>query len=111
VVWKDRKYSYRQVRWTERQAEQANIVANRAGGEWDFEILTNRFSVEDLLNWGFEPVEFKRSDDPPEAEPREEPQLASEQLIEIRCSTRDLVDFQGKLDEWAKRATVTIDIS
>lgn len=58
VLWQGKKYAYRQVRWTERQAEQANIVANRAGGEWDFEILASDFEVHDLLAWGFDPVEL-----------------------------------------------------
>jgi len=53
IVWQGNKYAYRQVRWSERQAEQANIVANRAGGDWDLEILTTNFEVADLTAWGF----------------------------------------------------------
>lgn len=58
VLWKGNKYAYRQVRWTERQAERANIVANKRGGTWDFDILADRFEVDDLLSWGFEPFEL-----------------------------------------------------
>jgi hypothetical protein len=58
ILWQGNKYAYRQVRWNERQAEKANIVANRAGGEWDFELLSSNFAVDDLLAWGFEPVEL-----------------------------------------------------
>ncbi len=58
VIWKGAKYDYRQVRWTERQAERANIVANKRGGTWDFDILADRFEVDDLLTWGFEPFEL-----------------------------------------------------
>jgi len=58
VLWKGNKYAYRQVRWTERQAERANIVANKRGGTWDFDILADRFEQDDLLAWGFEPFEL-----------------------------------------------------
>lgn len=53
VLWKGYRYGYRQVRWNEEQCEMANIVANKAGGEWDFDILANVFEVDDLLKWGF----------------------------------------------------------
>ena len=53
VMWNGQRYGYRAVRWTPRQAEQANIVANKAGGEWDWDILANQFDVPDLLDWGF----------------------------------------------------------
>ena len=53
VIWKEFKYTYRQVRWTEYQCEMANIVANKAGGEWDFDALANKFKLDDLLDWGF----------------------------------------------------------
>ncbi len=59
IVWEGKRYSYRQVRWNERQAEEANIVANRAGGSWDYDILANEFDIEDLLTWGFEERDFK----------------------------------------------------
>lgn len=53
VVWKGYKYTYRQVKWTEEQSEMANIIANKAGGEWDFDILANQFGFDDLKEWGF----------------------------------------------------------
>lgn len=58
VVWRGKRYAYRAVRWDERTAEKANIVANRAGGEWDFEMLATEFSAPDLVAWGFEPGEI-----------------------------------------------------
>ncbi len=57
VVWRGKHYAYRAVRWDERTAERANIVANRAGGSWDFEMLAQEFSAPDLVEWGFEPGE------------------------------------------------------
>ncbi len=59
IIWEGKRYSYRQVRWNERQAEEANIVANRAGGSWDYDILANEFELSDLLAWGFEERDFK----------------------------------------------------
>jgi len=58
IVWKGKRFSYRQVLWTPAQCEKANIVANKAGGYWDFDILANEFDMPDLLDWGFEACEF-----------------------------------------------------
>ncbi len=75
IIWRGKRYAYRAVRWDERTAERANIVANRAGGEWDFEMLATEFSAPDLVAWGFEPGEVdldsfleneKKEDDIPE---------------------------------------------
>lgn len=53
VIWKGKRYAYRQVRWTPKQCEKANIVANKAGGEWDDDLLKQYFRDKDLINWGF----------------------------------------------------------
>jgi hypothetical protein len=53
VVLDGERYAYREVRWTEKQCQKANIVANKAGGEWDFNILANSFEIDDLSDWGF----------------------------------------------------------
>jgi DNA modification methylase len=58
VLWQGKRYAYRQVRWTPRQCEQANIVANQAGGDWDALILASEFQSADLLEWGFEKDEL-----------------------------------------------------
>lgn len=58
VIWQGAKYNYRQVRWDARQCEKANIVANKAGGGWDFDTLANGFEMNDLLEWGFEDWEL-----------------------------------------------------
>lgn len=59
VVWRGHRYNYRQVRWDTKTAEKANIVANKAGGEWDFDILANQFEMPDLLDWGFDESELQ----------------------------------------------------
>ncbi len=68
VIWQGAKYNYRQVRWDARQCEKANIVANKAGGGWDFDTLANEFDMGDLLEWGFEAEElgFMAGDDAPD---------------------------------------------
>lgn len=58
VVWEGKRYGYRAVSWTAEQCEKANIVANKAGGSWDFDVLANEFDVDDLLSWGFEAFEL-----------------------------------------------------
>ena len=64
VLWQGAKYNYRQVRWTAEQCEKANIVANKAGGSWDFDILANEWEKDDLLEWGFELEELGIYDNP-----------------------------------------------
>jgi hypothetical protein len=58
IQWRGEQYGYRQVRWTARQCEQANVVANRAGGAWDWDVLANEFEMGDLLEWGFKDFEL-----------------------------------------------------
>lgn len=49
----EQKFSYREVQWDEKQCEEANIVANKLTGFWDFDILGNQFEMDDLLAFGF----------------------------------------------------------
>lgn len=49
----EQKFSYREVEWNEKQCEEANVVANKLTGFWDFDILANSFAVEDLMDYGF----------------------------------------------------------
>jgi len=58
IVWRGTFYAYRQVRWTPKQCEMANIKANKLGGEWDFDKLANEFELDELLEWGFSESDF-----------------------------------------------------
>lgn len=58
VLWKGKRYAYRQVRWTPKQCEEANIRANKNGGSFDFDTLANEFELDDLLEWGFKGYEL-----------------------------------------------------
>lgn len=62
VEYKGERFAYRRVKWSKKQCEKANIVANKAGGEWDKDILANQFEVDDLLEWGFEKRDFAIGD-------------------------------------------------
>lgn len=57
VIFEGQKLNYRQVRWTDRQREKANITANALGGDWDYQILKSEFRLTDLSNWGLDTIE------------------------------------------------------
>jgi hypothetical protein len=52
-LWQGERYSYRLVDWDAKKAQAANVIANHAGGEWDWSILQETLSKEDLLSYGF----------------------------------------------------------
>lgn len=58
IIWEEKRYNYRQVRWTPEWCERGNIIANKAGGEWDFDILANEFEIPMLLDTGWEEFEL-----------------------------------------------------
>lgn len=66
VIWEGKRYSYRQVRWTPRQCEKTNIIANKAGGDWDNDLLGKYFKADDLASWGFTEDELGDLFDEPE---------------------------------------------
>lgn len=46
-------------KFTDKQVDELCIRLNKnIAGEWDFEILGNKFDLEDLKDWGFEDWEF-----------------------------------------------------
>lgn len=57
VLFEGQKLNYRQVRWDERQREKANITANALGGDWDYDILEDKFDGMDLVDWGLTKLE------------------------------------------------------
>jgi hypothetical protein len=63
VNWQGERFTYRRVNWTKEKCEQANIIANKSGGTWDFEELANGFEMGNLLEWGFEAWEFGYKDE------------------------------------------------
>ena len=62
VIWRGHKYSYRQVVWDAEKIERANLIANKAGGDWNFEILANQFDEDVLLSSGFTEFDLGKFD-------------------------------------------------
>lgn len=58
VIWEGNKYNYREVYWMPKIEKEANIVANKGGGDWDFDTLKEHFKTDDLLSWGFNKKEL-----------------------------------------------------
>lgn len=54
IIWHDTEWNYRQVRWTSEKCDQACLIANKAGGDFDFETLANQFELDTVLASGFE---------------------------------------------------------
>jgi hypothetical protein len=71
VMWEGSRWNFRMVDWDEELEEKANVIANKAGGEWDWDILNEEFDVDDLLDWGFNEDEVKKFEK--EVEEKEEP--------------------------------------
>lgn len=59
ITWQGERYSYRRVNWTAEQCMQACVIANKAGGDWDWDVLVDDFQAGDLKNWGFADKELK----------------------------------------------------
>lgn len=53
IVWRGKKYAYRQVRWEPETAAEANIAANIGAGDWDWEML-KQWDASELQSYGFE---------------------------------------------------------
>lgn len=60
VIFDGQKLNYRQVRWDEKQREKANITANALGGDWDFDILEDKFDSMNLVDWGLTKLEEQK---------------------------------------------------
>ncbi len=126
VIWRGKRYAYRQVRWDEATAEEANIAANVGAGSWDWDALSG-WDADNLQQWGFDGETLQNwqadigalgamlaSEDGielPDPQPQQEPQLDSECFIEIYCSQADLDEFGTTLNEWSRRNGVTVNIS
>jgi len=42
-----------------KEVEECNIRLNKAHGAFDFDMLANEFEIPDLIDWGFDPLEFE----------------------------------------------------
>lgn len=58
IVFRGSKFNYREVDWDTEKEARANIIANKAGGFWDNDLLANEFDEELLMSAGFEDFEL-----------------------------------------------------
>ena len=54
IVWRGHKFAYRQVRWTDDIAAEANIRANIGAGDWDWTVIANEWTAEQLKGFGMD---------------------------------------------------------
>ncbi|OGC94593.1 MAG: hypothetical protein A2W25_02385 [candidate division Zixibacteria bacterium RBG_16_53_22] len=52
ILFNGERFNYRAVRWTPEQCRRANIIANAAGGHFDFSILAEDFTPLELSGLG-----------------------------------------------------------
>lgn len=53
VIWKGKKYAYRQVDWNDETMAEANLRANLSAGSWDWDVLSS-WQPEELKDAGFD---------------------------------------------------------
>lgn len=56
ILWKDTRWTYREVRWSQEMMDGANLAANKLGGDWDFDILAT-WELETVKQY-FQPEEL-----------------------------------------------------
>ena len=97
IIWHGERYSYRQVRWDSDQFMRANIIANKAGGTWDWDILANTWDESTLLRSGFEKWEIGANADvfqepsPPDEFPEYDDKITTEY-----CCPKCSYEWSGK---------------
>lgn len=68
---------------TPKEFEELNIRLNKnIAGEWDFEKLNNEWEASDLVEWGFDDIEFRTDDEEKEIIEDEVPDLPEKALTE-----------------------------
>jgi hypothetical protein len=104
----EQKFSYREVQWTEDQAEEANIVANKITGQWDYDVLANKFDSDKLLNYGFTEKELFGDvfNMPPIFNPNLNPG-SDDSLV----TGKDMTDAEREMQERLVHASKFIDIT
>lgn len=88
----------------EKEVEELNIVLNRVGGEWDYDILANEWDIGDLLTWGFEEIDLGL--DKPE-KPKKEPKP----VISLEFSDKDtMLEHLQKCEEIAQTSSAKMKV-
>lgn len=92
-LYKGERFHYRQVKWNDKKSERANMIANKAGGEFDFDIMANEWELSTLLDTGWTEKEllgagWEFEDKTQDAEPQID--RAAELLKKWKVSTGDM---------------------
>lgn len=54
IIWNNRKYTYREVVFSEKEFRETCIAANNDGGTWDMDVLKEHWDPEQLKDWGLD---------------------------------------------------------
>lgn len=75
---------------TKQEFQQINVQDNINNGDWDVELLTEHFEIDDLVDWGLSETLFVEAEETLESEPSE-----SEELIgfTIECSCESEINY------------------
>lgn len=95
VEYKGERFNYRQVLWEEAKANKAMVIANKAGGEFDLDLLANlpQLELEDLKDIGFTEEELGLGEAPnlPQQEEKEKA-LSVEVFFEDQQAANDFFE-------------------
>lgn len=114
-IWKDMGNTTIPVVFVNLKLEkerELNIRLNKNHGEWDWEVLLEEFEKDDLLEWGFQEVDFEMNSDTEEMgetngdelvpDPKDNPITVEGDLYELGshrllCGDATLIDHAEKL--------------
>ena len=103
------RWPYRQVRWDEKTAERACVTANKAGGNWDMDILANQFEVDDLMVWGFDLKDFGVKSDKEELKESIKTDMAVQCKI-IYFRVEDWINWKNKICNFLNDQEIIFEI-
>tara|TARA_Y100001938_G_C8101776_1_gene442460 strand:+ start:12180 stop:12767 length:588 start_codon:yes stop_codon:yes gene_type:complete len=81
--------------------KELNIRLNKSGGKFDMEALANYFDETDLLEWGFEEVEFFSKEDTPDYSALDDEDFSSE-LDDMESDVRRALQIPFEAEDYEK---------
>ncbi len=89
IHYRGEKYAYREVEFDKSEFNQACIVANSAGGKWDWDRLANEWDAEILNEWGLETPDWEVPKQDVHEDDYEPPDF-----VETNIQVGDLIEFE-----------------
>lgn len=84
----------------EAEERELNVRLNKNSGSFDFDMLANHFSTDDLLNWGFEEFELGIGDIADTEEDEDEKESVTRYDIVIACENEaERLELFAKLEQ------------